>query len=194
MTMRLPALLLALALAGCASTRPPGTLPPPVTLAQVNAALAGERATVYYADGTSERAYVEIGPELSTVRPGRTARAVPTAQIAQVEIDDSMTPGEGAVRGLQIGAGPGAIAFGAGVLLSAVDERPTACFICISAGEAIAILGVLGGAAGAVIGPTVGAISTSPEYPVTVYRAPITRYPDAAAELRAAAPDSAPTP
>ena len=176
-TTRLPTLLLAVVLAGCASTRPPGTLPAPVTLAEVNRVLAGERATVYYADGTSERAYIEIGPELSTVRrrrSARTARTVPTAELAQVEIDDSLSRGEGAARGAARGAVPGLVVAGASLAAGAGCEQQA----CLGVG-----LLFVGGAAAAIVGTGAGAVlgsvSASERYPVTVYRAPITRYPDA---------------
>ena len=114
--MRAALLLIAVTLSGCAGLgHPPGTLPEPTTLASVNRTLEGNRATVYFVDGRSpERLYARVGPTHTRVSQSRreplhpsagrgAARTevgiIPTVDIAQIEIDDSLSPGQGALRG-----------------------------------------------------------------------------------------------
>ena len=188
--MRVALLVVAVGLlAGCASSRPanrpPGSLPTPTTLAEVNSVLAVTRATVHYVDGrSSERAFAQVSPDVTVLRASarydEESRQVPTDDVASIEIDDSQTAGQGAWRGLKYGTLPGATAMGAGLAISVVDERPKGCFwICLSAGEVLFAYGVLATGAGAIIGPPVGALSTARRYPVVVYASPVSQYPDA---------------
>ena len=179
-----------LTLAGCASLgHPPGTLPQPVTLSEVNRVLEGELATVHFADGRApERWYVEIRPDTTYLLGDadfflrQERRTVSTAEVAQIEIDDSLSPGQGAVRGAGYGMLPGAAVAGIGAvggLTCTTGENDYSCL-----GPALLILGGMAAVTvGVPIGAGTGATITSRRYPVTVYQAPITRYPDAALAL-----------
>lgn len=186
--MRCSLLLVVLVLTGCASSRPPGTLPEPVTLAEVNRALAEQRATVYFADGREpERWYVEVGPETTRllgkarVIGGPEVRRIPTGEIAQIEIDDSLSAGQGAKRGAGYGALSGLPLVAMGLYAAATCTTGENDYSCLGA---LAIpLGAGVSTVGGIVGAGAGAATTARRYPVTVYRAPVTRYPDAVLAL-----------
>ena len=196
--MRASLLLVAVLVTGCASTRSPGTLPEPTTLKEVNEVLADERAWVYFADGREpERWRVEVGPESTRLTGerrlvrGPRVNIVPTSEISHIEIDDSLTAGEGAVTGIHYTTGVSLVTIGTGLLVDAVERSNCTEFgTCPpwTTGAGIALLGGTVGLAGIAVGPVVGGATTAKRYPVTVYRAPVTRYPDAALALMEADP------
>ena len=198
--MRVALLVVAVGLlAGCASSRTtgslsPGTLPAPTTLQGVNAVLLDTQATVHFSDSRPPfRAFVRITPETTTLKVWNgisfdAPREIATHEIAFVEVDDSQSVGQGAWRGLKYGTLTGVTTIGFGVALSAVDERGEGNWF--SPGETIVIMGVLGTAALTPVATLLGAVSTARHYPVVVYRAPVSRYPDAVPEQRVSLPDS----
>ena len=188
--MRALLLLVALLASGCVVSRPshpPGTLAPPTTLAEVNSILASTRATIHYTDGRQpEEVFVFVGVELSLVQladPDRTAPvlAVPTEQIAFIEIDDSLPRRQGASNGAKLGTFPGGVLMGTGVLLAVTNPPCGEYDISCALGPAAAIVsGAVITAVGALAGAAAGSVLTSQRYPVIVYQAPLSGYPDAA--------------
>ena len=188
--LRLPFFLAALALTGCVSSRPPAALPPTETLAEVNAALFGQEAVVTYVDGDTERAFVEIGPELTTVHPiaqqrGRrlAPREIPTVEIESVRVGESRaSSGGGSVLVL-----PGLALTAASVNhLGGCESGSQECITGTAGLVAGVVLTVV--ALGAVVISTSGSTSAR-GWPV--YIGPVSRYPDAAAAL---APRDVPDP
>ena len=189
MSVRLILLVAAACLSGCATVRGP-VAPEPVTLGEVNAELGDRDARVYFADETFVRGRVTVGPVVTTVRTRELgARAIPTSTIATIRTDVGRGPRRGAAEGAAVGALPG---LGLVVYASVpawycpTRSRPR----CAGEGRSVRYGGLALAAAGALAGALAGAVRTDRRHYATVYRAPITRYPDAAAELRAAAPDS----
>ena len=168
--------ILAAVISGCVSSRPPGTLTPPATLQHLNAVLNGTRATLYDTTGHEQRdVFLSIGPERTLVKRSATDRgyAIPTDLIAFVEIDDSQSTVQGAVAGAKSGAMPGLVAMGAGAVVLATCEG-WGCLGAFFLGAG----GALASGVGAGIGAATGAAITSRRYPVVVYEAPVSRYPD----------------
>ena len=183
--MRAFLLLSALALTGCATSRAPTTPFPPTTLQEVNAILESRLALVTLEDGTEVRAYARVGPMHTVLSRRAVAEAgsgeglVPTSAIVHIAVDDSPTESQGAIGGTIVGMVPGGIMVLSGFSVYATSNCREFCVdgvALISMGAFLAQLGAgLGREAGAAIGRQ--------KHFVVVYKAPVTRYPDAALVL-----------
>ena len=185
--MRAVLLAVALALAGCAASRP-GPGPPATvelaTLTEVNDALARRPAIVLYADGTEDRyVYVVVGPRETEVRGKRPplferdtqpVRVVETAGIAGILVRQDRPGPSGALHTLCVAPG----ALGACIALSSDGSSYCAVEELLLPGLGLGLLGFVCAEAATRLRPR-------PEGFQEVYRGPVTRYADAAAALRA---------
>ena len=182
--LRLPFFLAALALAGCATTRPaPVSAPELTTLAEVNAALARRPAVVDFVDGREEQdVYVVVGPRETRIRGKKPplyerdrqpVRIVDTDSIASIWVRPERGRPTGGLHLLCIAPG----ALGACVALNSDGSDYCATDECLLPG-----LGI--GALGFVLADAVSRSRRSSSGLQEVYRGPVTRYTDAAASLR----------
>ena len=192
----LPLALVVLVLSGCASLQRPDVARSPATLEEVNRSLDGRQAMVYFdGDRMPTRTYVYVGPEETVLRfsgPVVTKNGtqvaehvVPTEEVQRIEVDASLSRGQGAGRGALYGASPGGgiALLGAGWATFCVEYDCIGAAIFVGGGVALAAIG-------AGLGAGVGSISAGSVDMVTVYQAPITRYPDAALALLNAEPST----
>jgi len=169
-------LLLTVALGvGCAGSRPPEE--PPQTLRDVNQKLEGRWARLQNTDGRMiERiANVRVGVDSTTFyhRMEQRQRTLPTRSVQMIQVRGNT----GARTGSVLGAAPGvAVALlGGSVALSNSGGETIGAGLATAFGLAMVggglVLGLLGGASGAILGD----VASDDEW-ITVYAKPIDRY------------------
>ncbi len=145
-----------------------GRWTPPATLAEVDRALAGRKARIELADGSTVEGAkkVEVGPETTFFQMGDEGRQVPTTTITRITaLRDRRT-----VLGFATGALIGGVVAG----LSAENERDDGLFDAVVVPFAVGLGAGVGAGAGAALGATVG---KRPER--IVYEAPLALYLEA---------------
>lgn len=173
-TSLLVSLLAFILASGCATSRLPAEAPR--TLEAVNRQLEGRWARVELQDGrTIERVEnVEIGRDSTSFYERHTGNqtAFPTDSVAQVLVREKTGSG----TGLVVGAAPGLLAAGLGVVVGTPESGEGA------GAQAAAITGVVllsGGLLAAVVGGLAGALigdAATPDKWRAIYKAPVERY------------------
>lgn len=169
-------LLLTVALgSGCAGSRPPEE--PPRTLRDVNQQLEGRWARLQNTDGRMiERiANVRVGVDSTTFyhRMEQRKMTLPTRSVQMIQVRGNTGAGTGSI----LGAAPGiAVAFlGGSVALSNSGDETYGAGVATAFGLAMVggglVLGLLGGASGAILGD----VASDDEW-ITVYAEPLDRY------------------
>ena len=165
-------LFLLLGASGCAHTervavlrQSDGAATPSIGVAEaesINRAAGGRHSLIELADGhTVAGTRVRVGPDSVSWTEPRTGiqRREPLREVAAITV---LRRGQGAVRGLLLGALAGAVAGYA--LERATDTGPesqrcgTDADLCLSRGDAAALAGGLGGIFGAALGAPAGAL------------------------------------
>lgn len=165
-------LILAVALAGCTTSRHFSRTSPAETLDEVNHVLEDHLATIEFIDGTTTRADrgVKIHPEVIIWKPIRSSRSreAATATIRRITVKPSRSRAWAPLVGL--GAG-----LTAGMLIATLMTSGCEGDGCL--GQAFAALGVIvgGSAVGFVTGVTAMLQEEKPEL-IVVYEGPVEAY------------------